>query len=56
MVGQKIPKRVTHLTWNVPPVVYVSVRQTVGRDPKWGRLNILWGRFITGILHLKFLS
>ena len=36
--------------------VYNSVRQIVGRDPKWGRLNILWGRFITGILHLKFLS
>ena len=36
--------------------VYNSVRQIVGRDPKWGRLNILWGCFITGILHLKFLS
>ena len=36
--------------------VYNSVRQIVVRDPKWGRLNILWGRFITGILHLKFLS
>ena len=37
-------------------IVYISVRQTVGRDPKWGCLNTLWGRFITGILHLKFLS